>query len=330
MAIHSTRVAVLRGGLGDEFAVSLRTGAAVLSALDTTRFSPIDVIVTKTGEWLVDGVVRYPEQLLRTTDVVFIALHGTYGEDGTVQRLLDRFSVPYTGSRALPSAISMNKDLTKSLVNELGVKQARHRVVKKAEIESVDRVAKEIVTEFGPEYVVKPVASGSSVGTFMVKDPTLLPQALSDALQYYDEVMVEARIYGREATCGVIENFRNQPLYALPPIEIIPPRSADFFDHTVKYNNTTAELCPATFCYDTKAEIEDLAKAIHQTLGLSQYSRSDFIVADDGIYFLETNTLPGLTTESLFPKALAAVGSRYDAFITHLLTDALERWRVKC
>ena len=111
----------------------------------------------------------------------------------------------------------------------------------------------------------------------------------------------------------------------MPPIEIVPPQSADFFDYKVKYDDTTKEICPGRFSRDVKEEIERAAKRAHETIGLSQYSRSDFIVADDGIYFLEVNTLPGLTKSSLFPKAIAAVGGTYEDFITHLITDALER-----
>lgn len=318
------RTAILRGGFGDEYTVSLATGAAVLEAIDRELFDPIDVVITKNGEWLIDGVVRYPENFLPVVDVVFLGLHGTYGEDGTIQRLLDRFAVPYTGSKALSSSIAFNKALTKDTMKKVSVKMAPHLTVSRDSLESVPRIAEQIATMFGPQYFIKPVSSGSSVGTMMVKNPMLLSQAITDALSVYDEVIVEPRIMGREATCGVIERYRNEPLYALPPIEIIPPEEAEFFDNTVKYNDTTQELCPSTFPKAIKDEIEKTSKLVHETIGLSQYSRSDFIVADDGIYFLEVNTLPGLTPTSLLPKAIAAVGGTYSDFITHLLTDTLE------
>lgn len=320
-----TRVAVLRGGLSDEYTVSLATGAAVLEAMDRRFFDPIDVVITRNGEWLIEGYVRFPEQILHSIDLVFNALHGTYGEDGTVQRLLDRYGVKYTGSKAMPSSVAMHKALTKDTLKDTGIKMAPHMVVRKDALHDVYALSDKIVAMFGPQYVIKPVASGSSVGTMMVKNPVLLPQALKDALEHHDEVIVEARIQGREATCGVVENFRNQDLYSLPPIEIVPPPHAEFFDEKVKYNGSTQEICPGRFKYETKRDIEELSKLVHQTLGLSQYSRSDFIVANDGIYFLEVNTLPGLTKESLFPKAIHAVGGTYSGFISHLLTDALSR-----
>jgi D-alanine-D-alanine ligase len=159
----------------------------------------------------------------------------------------------------------------------------------------------------------------------MVKNPALLESALRTAFEHYDTLIVEKRIPGREATCGVVERFRDQKLYSLPPIEIVPPQAADFFDYKVKYDDTTEEICPGRFSRDIKDEIERVSKVVHETIGLSQYSRSDFIVARDGIYFLEVNTLPGLTKSSLFPKAIGAVGGTYEAFIAHLITDALER-----
>jgi len=317
------RVAVLRGGLSDEYNVSLWTGAAVLENIDRSRFDPLDIIISRNGEWLLDGRVRNPEHILHCVDVVFNALHGSYGEDGTVQRFLERYALPYTGSKSFASNLAMNKILTKDYLKNSDVKVAPHVHVTKDSLSDVGLISERIRDTFGPQYIIKPVTSGSSVGMMMVKNPLLLEQAITDALTHYDEIMVEVRIPGREATCGVVERYRGQPLYALPPIEIVPPPHTDFFSHEAKYDGSTEEFCPARFDRHTKETIEHISKVVHETLGLSQYSRSDFIVSDDGIYFLEVNTLPGLTKESLFPKAIDAVGGTYQDFITHLLTDAL-------
>jgi D-alanine-D-alanine ligase len=318
------RVAVLRGGLSNEYDVSLKTGACVLENLDPERFEPLDIVILRSGDWLHHGRVMLPEQILYSVDVVFNALHGTFGEDGTVQRILERYAVPYTGSKVYGSNIAMNKILTKRHLNGTDVKLAPHVHVTRDSLNDVGRVAHKIASMFGPQYVIKPVSSGSSVGTMMVQNPLLLPQALRDALSEFEEVMVEARIVGREATCGVAERYRGHTLYAFPPIEIVPPPESDFFSADVKYTGVTKEICPANFDLKTKHEIERVAKLVHETLGLSQYSRSDFIVARDGIYFLEVNTLPGLTKESLLPKAIEAVGGTYSDFISHLITDAIE------
>lgn len=318
------RTAILRGGLSDEYTVSLATGASVLQHIDRERFHPLDVVITKTGEWLVDGVVRKPEQILPTLDVACIALHGTYGEDGTVQRLIERYGVPYTGSGPYASGIAMHKALTKEHVRHLPIKLPQHRTISRFGNPNTRLFANNVAEIFGPEYVIKPIASGSSVGVRIVNGAAALGAALDDALRTCDEVIIEERIIGREATCGVIERYRGQTIYALPPIEIIPPECALFFDAQVKYDGSTREVCPATFSYEIKSEIEKVSKSVHETLGLSQYSRSDFIIAKDGVYFLEVNTLPGLTSQSLLPKAISAVGGTYTDFITHLLTDAIE------
>lgn len=323
------RVLVLRGGPSDEFDVSIRTGFSVLNALDDTLFEPIDVIVTKAGTWLHDGRERYPEHLLHACDVVFNALHGTYGEDGTVQRLLDRFGIPYTGSGAYASSIAMHKGFTKEHLRGTSILLPRHTLVRRDEHMHIGARASQIRDAFGPHYVIKPARSGSSLGVSLIRNGVNLSRAIESLLAHHDEVMVEEYIEGKEVTCGVVERFRNHALYALPPVLIVPPPEASFFDEKVKYDGTTQELCPAPLSHDDKAIIEKAALHVHETLGLSQYSRSDFILSPHGLYFLEVNTLPGLTTESLFPKALRAVGASQSIFINHLVHDALAQRRTR-
>ena len=319
------RVAVLRGGPSEEYDVSLATGAGVLGALNRERYEPLDVTITRTGEWLVEGRARTPRELLAAVDAAFLALHGAYGEDGQVQRLLESARVPYTGSRPFPSAIAMHKVMTKDRLHGVGVRMARHMVVSREAGHNLDGLVRSISELFGPRYVVKPVSGGSSIGTQLADNPEFLRAALARALANYEQVLVEERIMGKEATVGVVDNFRGQTRYALPAIEIVPPAAAEFFDYTNKYNGASEELCPGRFSREEKGELERLALLAHETLELSQYSRSDFMVARDGIYFLETNTLPGLTPQSLMPKALDAVGSSYAEFVNHLIEDALRR-----
>ncbi len=317
------RVAVLRGGPSEEYDVSLATGAGVLAALDRTKYEPIDVTITKSGEWLLRGCAREPQEIVCAADVVFIALHGAYGEDGQVQRTLDRLGIPYTGSKAFQSAIAFNKSMTKDRLREHGVRMARHMLVGASARANTEGLAASIAELFGPKYIVKPVASGSSIGTRIAENQGMLYAALRDGLEQYEQLLVEEFIEGKEATCGVIDNFRNERLYALPTIEIVPPRKAGYFSADVKYTGETEEICPGRFSYTEKQEIERVAKLVHETLELSGYSRSDFIVTPDGVYFLEVNTLPGLTPESLMPKALGAVGCAYEQFIDHLIVEAL-------
>jgi len=317
-----TRVGIIRGGPSEEFDISLKTGAAVLESIDRALFEPFDIVISKSGEWLLEGRSRFPEHIIPSFDVFFIALHGTYGEDGTVQRLIDRYNVPYTGSKAYASNIAMHKILAKEHVEKQGIKVPRHLRISSADTEKVHTHVNTIRELFGPHYFIKPVASGSSVGIRLVTNHLTLLSEIESSLQEYDEILVEERIVGREVTCGVIERFRDETLYALPPIEIIPPIESPFFDYHAKYSGLSIEICPAKLTYEEKKNIEAAAKIIHTELNLSQYSRSDFMLAKDGLYFLEVNTLPGLTKESLLPKSIHAVGSQYGEFITHLLTDA--------
>lgn len=319
-----TRVAIVRGGPSEEFEVSLKTGAAVIEAINTDLFEPLDVVISKGGEWLLNGRVRYPEHIIPSVDVVFIALHGAYGEDGTIQRLISRYGVPYTGSDAYASGIAMHKVYAKEHVRPHGILTPKHlHIVRDPRVTAYTH-ADIIRSLFGPHYFIKPVSSGSSVGMRLVDDVQQLADAIAAALSEYEEVLVEERIQGTEVTCGVIERYRNEELYALPPIEIVLPQKSVFFDNEAKYSGETDEICPARLTYPVKKTIEDTAKQVHRALNLSQYSRSDFILNDDGLYFLEVNTLPGLTKESLLPKAINAVGATYSDFITHLINDARE------
>lgn len=316
-------VAVLRGGPSAEHEVSLNTGAAVLRAFEGTEFSPVDVIISRKGEWLRNGKVWDPLQILQAVDVVFNALHGTYGEDGTLQRYLDAHGIPYTGSSAYASSLAMNKALTKDHVKELPLKLAPHVYASAESIDDTSLFAEAVTDLFNGPYVIKPVSSGSSVGTRIVNSTDELAAALAELLPVHDKLMVEKRVFGKEATVGIIDEFREQRRYVLPPIEIVPKR--EFFDFETKYGNDTheTEICPGRFTYDEKKRLGEAAAAVHDTLGLRHYSRSDFIVANDGVYFLEVNTLPGLTEASLLPKALDSVGISYKAFIRHLVMQSL-------
>jgi D-alanine-D-alanine ligase len=317
-----TRVAIVRGGPSEEYDVSLRTGSTVLAALDKDEFEPLDIVITKSGEWLLDGRARYPEHIIPSVDVVFNALHGTYGEDGTFQRLLDRYGVPYTGSKAYASGIAMHKVLAKEYVRPLGILTPRYLHLVNDSRTTAYAHAETIRSLFGPQYFIKPISSGSSVGMRLVFDPRKLADEIEAAFKEYNEILVEERIEGREVTCGVIERYRDEELYALPPIEIVTGAQSPFFNYDAKYSGETDEICPAPLPIEVNKEIENAAKKVHEALNLSQYSRSDFILGKNGLYFLEVNTLPGLTSESLLPKAIAAVGGTYRDFVTHLINDA--------
>lgn len=319
--MQKIRVGVLRGGPSSEYDVSLQTGASVLRNLSEEKYAPLDILIDKGGIWYFRGAPVEPERILRQLDVVFIALHGEYGEDGTLQNRLDCFGVPYTGSRALPSSVAMNKARTKQILAGLGIRMAPHVLIEPG-VGLEDRIY-EVYKTFPQPIVVKPNSRGSSIGVTIARGYDALLEGVQKAFSSAPEVLLEEYIPGREATAGVIEGFRGETIYRLLPIEIIPPEARPFFDYGAKYSGETVELCPGNFTKDEKEEIQRLAAVVHEHIGLRHYSRSDFRVTPEGIYFLEVNTLPGLTNESLLPKSLAAVGVTYPAFLDHLIDLAI-------
>lgn len=316
------RVGVLRGGPSTEHEISLKTGEAVLSNLPK-KYKGKDILLSKNGEWYLDAKPSYPEKIFQSVDVVFNALHGHFGEDGKVQQLLETFGVPYTGSGVLASFLGMNKILAQEAFLNAGLNVPRAMFFLKSDGEHAGEISHRVFRKIGPSWVVKPSSSGSSIGVSIVHNFNNLVEAIEAGLQSFDKIIVEEYIKGSEATCGVIDNFRNQKIYSLPAIEIIPPAEHNFFDYEAKYSDRTKEICPANFDSEIKNKIEEAAKIAHYALGCRHYSRADFRVSPKGkVYILEVNTLPGLTTESLLPKALNAVGSSYPEFLDHLITLA--------
>src|SRR3989344_4066493 len=318
----SLHIGVLRGGPSSEYDVSLKSGANVLRHLSETH-RPLDIFISRDGKWHIAGVERSPERILQNVDVVFNALHGAYGEDGGVQEVLGYLGVPYTGSGRYESAIAMNKWMTKERATAAGIKTPIFAIVR--ETDNLAEKAKEIFSSMPHPLIVKPACGGSSLGLHKVDSFNELLTALESVLSEHGSAIVEEFIAGKEATCGVINNFRGQSIYSLPPIEIVPPPEK-LFDYESKYNGQSKEICPGNFSSSEKGEIERLSALVHKTLGLSHYSRSDFIVSPRrGIYFLEVNTLPGLTEHSLLPKSLKAVGVEVKEFLHHIIDLALHK-----
>lgn len=318
-----TIVGVLRGGPSREHEVSLKSGAAILANLPEERYLARDIYIDRSGVWHDRGRPTSPERVLRQLDVVLIGLHGEYGEDGEVQKLLERFGVPYAGADSFGSYLAMHKVMAKARAQEAGLLTPESHFVEREE--DINDAAAEIIRTFHQPVIVKPVGWGSSVGVSIVGGYAPVRDAI--AALFTDGapgVLVEELIRGKEATVGIVENLRGETLYSLPPIEIIPPEG-DFFNYTNKYDGTTREIIPGNFSRVAAEELQRAAKVIHRALGLRHYSRSDFIVTPKGIYYLETNTLPGLTTESLLPKSLAAVGVTFQDFLSHLVNLALGR-----
>lgn len=319
------KVAVLRGGPSHEYDVSLKTGQHVLSLLSdlSDKYEPKDIFISRNGEWHRDGMALSPEDALLGIDVVFNAMHGAYGEDGEVQELLETIGTKFTGSYSVSSRVAMDKEKTKQVLFESGLNVPRHELI---EGEPTKDQMTFIFNNYVYPIIVKPAVGGSSLGTRIVHSFHELGDAIKHALQYGKKVLVEEFIRGKEATCGVVENARGEKIYTLLPIEIKKHPKRHFFDYEAKYSGETEEICPGNFGQKVSKEIENQARIAHEALGLRHYSRSDFIITPKGkIYILETNTLPGFTQESLFPKALHAVGWHPKHFVDHIIELALER-----
>lgn len=315
-----TVVGVLRGGPSREHEVSLKTGAAMIAHLPAERFVTHDIYIDKNGQWHDRGKVVAPERVLRQLDVALIGLHGEYGEDGEVQKLLERFSVPYAGADAFGSYLAMHKLMAKMRAQEAGFLTPDFRHVEHPE--DSEKMVHDVIRTFHQPVIVKPIGWGSSVGVSVAGGYAPVLSAVTRLFASgAPSVLIEEYIRGKEATVGVVERLRGELLYSLPPVEIIPPEG-DFFSYDAKYSGATRELCPGNFSRVAAEELQHIARMMHRALGLRHYSRSDFIVAPAGVYYLETNTLPGLTAESLMPKALASVGVAFPDFLAHLVSLA--------
>ena len=314
-------IGVLRGGPSSEYEVSLKTGENVLKFL-SPRYTAYDILITKDGKWHLNGLEKPPEKILRGIDVVFNALHGEYGEDGKVQLLLEDLKIPFTGSKSVSSAMAMNKFLARQIFEKAGIKIPQGFIINKND--DVTRTAFKIFKKFSPPWVLKPLNKGSSVGVEIIYKFSDLKKAIDWMFFSYGKILFEEYIKGREATCAVLENFRGEKIYAFPSVEIIPDAAKKFFDYEAKYGGKTREICPSNFPLSVKKEIENIAKKAHGALNCSGYSRCDFIVSPRGIFLLELNSLPGLTSESLLPKSAEAAGLDFSELLSHLINCALK------
>ncbi len=328
-----TRITVLLGGTSAERDVSLASGLRIASALrerghtvvaiDTARgrLSPGEEAALLAGGTMktvppdVQALVRLERALpdtlgkLPETDVIFLALHGGRGEDGTIQALLDLTGVPYTGSGHLASALAMDKDLTKRLLRQAGVPTPDWHMA------PVD--AEAVQQALGYPCIVKPSKQGSTVGLSLVRTPDALPGALSLAAQFDDEVMVEQFIAGRELTVAILGDR------ALPVGEIIPEH--ELYDYECKYTPGMArEVFPADLSASATAEVQALALRAFRALKLRGCARIDFRMDAGGTFWcLEANTLPGMTQLSLVPQAAAAAGISFPELCERIVSLAL-------
>ncbi len=309
------QIALIYGGISSERDVSLSSGQQVFDALDKSKYE-ITHYDPKTD---LAKLAADATQI----DAALIILHGPYGEDGTIQGMLDMLGIPYQGSGVLASALAMDKVTTKKLYSAVGIPTPAYLVFEQADAASPDT----IVDRLGLPVVVKPALGGSSIGMSIVREKETLAAAIEKAFTQDRTVMVEAFIKGVELTGGVLGNDNPQ---ALPLIEIRPSEKYDFFDYEAKYKpGATTEICPAPVNETITQKAQSYALAAHQTLGCMGYSRTDIMLADGDLYVLETNTIPGMTATSLFPQSAAAAGLPFGALLDRLIELAIEAQQYK-
>ena len=349
------RILVFMGGPSSEHEVSLNTGKEVIKNLDKQKYIAEPVVITKNGKWLMPPVKRLllensvlssgagkslilaePQALKKMNymkpDAVFIAMHGEFGEDGTVQGLLESFGIPYTGSGILASSLGMDKPRQSALFRQAGLDIPYFIVAQKDEWKkNKNRILRGIAEKFVFPCVVKPANRGSSVGVSIVgSDPTKLESALNSAFSYSDSVLVQKFIKGREITCGVVENEKGL-LLPLPPTEILAKAGA-FYDYKSKYADGGSEhiIPPRNISMRLLKKIQDAACLTHNILGCRGMSRTDFILSPKGkLYVLEINTLPGMTSTSLLPEAAKTAGISFPKLLDLIIQSAVNKSRFR-
>lgn len=313
-------VLVICGGLSSEHDVSLRTAEMIMKNLDRKKYEPHQVVVQKNGMWKFAGTFR-PLQLgsainylkKRNFNIVFIAMHGAFGEDGRMQALLEWLGLPYTGSKVASSAMAMNKEVSNNLYLANKLRVPKYAIFSSGE--------KKDFTSSLP-VVVKPVNGGSSVGVSIAKTKRELVKAINEALKEDDRVMIQEYVEGREFTCGVLEDKNGNP-FSLPPTEIIP-KNSPFFNYKAKYKiGGSLEITPARLPQAKIKDLQKLALKAHGILGCRGTSRSDFILKGKTFFILETNTIPGMTGTSLLPQAAKSAGINFSALLDLIINATL-------
>jgi len=296
--LAAKKIGVLMGGLSAEREVSLKSGAAVLSALQARGFNAVGI---DAGRDLAERLTA------EAVEVAFIALHGRFGEDGSVQGLLEMMGIPYTGSGVLASALAMNKVYSKVVFRAAGLTIAPYQVLRPGE---------KLALSFALPIVVKPSQEGSSVGVSIVRELGGIDAALAGAFRYDSEILVERFIDGREVQVGILDG------QALGAIEIVP--KGEFYDYEAKYTPGMADhILPARLPAPVYADVLKAGELAYATLGCQSYSRVDFLVTEAGeCYILEVNTLPGMTDLSLLPEIARGAGIEFHQLIERILLTA--------
>ncbi|MGA2774622.1 MAG: D-alanine--D-alanine ligase [Candidatus Omnitrophota bacterium] len=304
------RIGILMGGPSSEREISLKSGKAVYDVLSALGEDVVAIDIKSDG---VEENIRLINS--QGIDCAFLALHGRFGEDGTIQMILENMRIPYTGSGVLASKLAMDKVSSREIFKKANLLVPRSKVVDKQSYKQ----GSFLKLNLGSRLVIKPAAQGSSIGLSIIDRKEDLAKALELAFKFDDRLIVEEYIKGREMTVGILEES------ALPVIEIIPSRA--FFDFEAKYKDGLTEyVIPAGIDKKTAARIQASALSAHKLLGCFGYSRVDLILHEEGdIFVLEVNTIPGMTSTSLLPKAAGKIHIKFEELCMRLIKLAYEK-----
>lgn len=320
-------IAIIAGGDTAEANVSINSAREVMKYIDRNKWSPY-LITIHGKEWYLEtergGQIPVdkndfsvqPNGKKILFDCVFVAIHGSPGEDGKIQGYFDMLNIRYTTSNVLTLALTMNKFMTKEFVKNLGPKQAKGILLRSGDKKSPD----EIISSLGLPLFVKPNNNGSSYGVTKVNKADELSAAFEKGFQYEDEILIEEFISGTEITCGMIT--RNEQLVVLPLTEIVSKK--DFFDYDAKYvEGFSEEITPARIPESVAAQCREFSSRIYKSLNCSGMIRIDFIVKNEELFILEVNTVPGLTAQSIVPKQAASIGISFTELISIIIEETL-------
>ena len=297
------KIGIIMGGISSEREISLKSGNSIIDNIDKKKYEVIPVTIDK------------KEDIITKTkgiDFALLALHGQFGEDGTVQSVLQTLGIPYSGCGPLSSAMCMDKDVSKSILEAVGLRTAPWINLRKS-----DTIDYTKINKLGYPVVVKPTHGGSSVATFIIKEENEIKNCVAEAFKWDNEVMIEKFIKGDEITC---------PVYGdkMLPVIAIKPKS-EFFDFASKYQDGGAEEIVVELEKNLQEQVEKMALKTYKALKCEVYSRVDMIVTEEGIpYILEINTLPGMTKNSLIPKSAAALNIDFSKLIDMIIEDSMK------
>jgi D-alanine-D-alanine ligase len=309
MEYKNKKICVLMGGRSGEREVSLRSGKRVFDSLLKQEFNVISMDLED------DLISRLKREKV---DVVYIMLHGKFGEDGVVQGLLEMANIPYTGSKVLASALAMNKLAAKRVFDAVGVPTPRYLEIDASS--NLKKEAEKIKNVFPFPLILKPTSEGSSLGVTLIKTPAAFDEILKKSVAEYRDVFVEEYVKGKEVTVGIVGKYAN--LQALPILELVPKN--EFYDYHAKYTEGMTEfVLPAKLSSPLYKKTQEVALAAHKALGCYGVSRVDIIINQDHVpYVHEVNTIPGMTDRSDLPAEAAHAGISFDDLVVKILESA--------